>query len=386
MKGMAAAIATLALMATLVGCGQGTATVIPGGPGRPGASASALPQGAVSAGPSDQLCISAGTPPRITWTSVPLRNRGTPRPMQVSQGGLGDQYESLHARSVDPAPVTIAQAFPGRPVLASAGCGWPGIPNVSYATREYARVGHDCGAAVWGAALKQSLLLAGCSQVLRAAYRTDVGDYVGLMALLNLRDSVGASQVDGLLAPDVSGATVAGPGSSGFLLPLDPPAWLTVLGTGYSQASVYAAGHYVLVTWVARADGKQPSDDTWNLGQLSDLLSLPSAFAARGLHIPPVVVHIYVSRGHPSRCVMPTDVPRYSSLDLIITGNTRASYDVPIVPGATSGGMQGTVSLGSLGGANTTDTSDNLTVFTQPGTYVFHVTPAPQGPCQLVVR
>ncbi|MGH3403323.1 MAG: hypothetical protein ACRDRJ_12635 [Streptosporangiaceae bacterium] len=137
---------------------------------------------------------------------------------------------------------------------------------------------------------------------------------------------------------------------------------------------------------MARADGKQPSDDFWNLGRLSDLLSLPSAFAARGRHVPPVVVHIYVRRGHPSRCVMPAHVPRYSSLDLVITGNTRVSYDVPLVPGGTSGGQESTVSLGSLGGAFTSTTDNNLTVFSRPGRYVFHVTSAPRGRCELVVR
>ncbi|MGH3394233.1 MAG: hypothetical protein ACRDPO_06025 [Streptosporangiaceae bacterium] len=280
---------------------------------------------------------------------MPLRSAVTPRPAQLYQGSFGDRFEALHARSVDPAPVTIAQAFSRRPLLASAGCGWPGLPDVSYATRTHAQVDRRCGAAVWGAALKRALLRADCSQVLRAAYRTNVGRYVGLMALLNLRDSAGASHVVSLLAPALMGATDTGVGRRGFLLPLDRPAWLAVLGQGYSEASAYVAGHYVLVTWVARADGRQPSDDFWNLGRLSDLLSLPSAFAARGRHVPPVVVHIYVRRGHPSRCVMPAHVPRYSSLDLVITGNTRVSYDVPLVPGGTSGGQESTVSLGSLG-------------------------------------
>jgi hypothetical protein len=373
MKSTAVALATLALLAALAGCG---ASATP--------DASVTPHGTTSAGPHGKLCLSAGTPPRITWTTVPPRNADTPRPAQLDQGSFGDQFEQLHARSVDPAPVTIAQAFPRRPVLPSAGCGWPGIPSVSYATRKYAQAGRDCGAAVWGAALKRALMLAGCSQALRAAYRTNVGNYVGMMALLNLRDSVGATQVANLLAPDVLG-TVTNPGSSGFLLPLNPPAWLTVLGKGYSESRVYVAGHYVLVKWVARADGKQPSNDFWNLQQLSSLLSLPPGFAARGHRIPPVVVRIYVSRGHPSRCVMPTDVPLYSSLNIVITGNTRASYDVPVYPGETSGD-QASASLGTLGGGSTSYTSDDVTVFSQPGTYVFHVSPAPQGLCELVVR
>jgi hypothetical protein len=200
MKSTAVALATLALLAALAGCG---ASATP--------DASVTPRGTTSAGPHGKLCLSAGTPPRITWTTVPPRNADTPRPAQLDQGSFGDQFEQLHARSVDPAPVTIAQAFPRRPVLPSAGCGWPGIPSVSYATRKYAQAGRDCGAAVWGAALKRALMLAGCSQALRAAYRTNVGNYVGMMALLNLRDSVGATQVANLLAPDVLG-TVTNPG------------------------------------------------------------------------------------------------------------------------------------------------------------------------------
>lgn len=386
MKITAVAIAALALAVALAGCGQGTATVSAGGPGWPGASASSQPQGMVSTGPQGKLCVSAGKRPRITWASRPLRSAGLPRPAQLQQGSFGDRFEVLHARSVDPAPVTIAEAFSRRPVLASAGCGWPGIPEVSYATREHARVDSRCGAAVWGAVLKRALLRAGCTQVLRAAYRANAGRYIGLMALVNLRDSAGASHVVSLLSPTSAGAAPAGASRSGFLLPLHRPAWLAVLGKGYSEASVYSAGHYVLVTWVARADGKQPSDDFWNLGQLSGLLDLPSSFAARGHHIPPAVVHIYVRRGHPARCVMPADVPRYSSLDLVITGNTRVSYDVPLVPGATSRSQPSTVTLGSLGGALTSYTDRNVIVFSRPGRYVFHVTPAPRRPCELVVR
>lgn len=386
MKITAVAVAALVLATAVVGCGQGTATVSAGGPGRPGAAASSQPRGMVSAGPQGKLCVSAGKRPRIIWARRPLRGAGPPRPAQLQQGSFGDRFEVLHARSVDPAPVTIAEAFSPRPVLASAGCGWPGIPEVSYATREHARVDSRCGAAVWGAVLKRALRLAGCSQVLRAAYRANAGRYVGLMALVNLRVSDGASHVVSLLSAAAAGAAPAGAGRSGFLLPLRRPAWLAVLGRGYSEASVYSAGHYVLVTWVARADGKQPSDDFWNLRQLSALLELPSSFAARGHHIPPAVVHIYVRRGHPSRCVMPADVPRYSSLDLVITGNTRVSYDVPLVPGMTSRSQPSTVTLGSPGGALTSYADRNVAVFSRPGRYVFHVTPAPRRPCELVVR
>jgi hypothetical protein len=363
--------AVLAAVAfALAGCGRdGTAT----GPQGTGGAA-------VSYG---NRCYKSGSAPVITWTSVAARHAGRPAPVQDSSGGGDasvDPFAALDARSVDPAPVTAAEAFDKRivnPIPVT--CGWPGV---RYATLAYAHDSTDCAAAVWGAALKSALRQAACTQVLRGAYLSNSGGLVGLVALVNLRDSSGATQVSDLLAPMATGSGATLP-RSGFLLPTGRPASMSRLGEGYSEAMVDPLGHYILVGWVARADGARPSDPFWNLGQMLSLMMTPSAGLKHRIPVtPPVTIRIYANHGHPIRCVVPATVPRYSKVNVDLYGNTRVSYMIPLFPGATLGSSD-TVALGGL---FTSAVDNNVMTLKTPGVYAITITPAPARSCVLTVR
>ncbi len=278
----------------------------------------------------------------------------------------------LHARTLDPKPVTLADAF----TPSTSNTSFQFNSDFRYATLRSARDDANCAGAVWGVPLQRVLhnagCSAGCSQILRAGYLSDNGQYIGLEALVNLNDEAAALRVADQFATR---------SAEGFLLPLTNPSPLSRLGEAYSMATPTAWGHYVQVTWVAREDGAEPSDPFTNLDDMTGVLSSPTpAFVRRLPNGPNPVVRIYVMRGQPSRCIVPAEVPEYSAVDFVLKGNERVSYQVLHTS------VYGSVSLGSLGGLFTSDTTKGVLLIEHTGTYVIQITPAPRTPCVLVVH
>lgn len=107
----------------------------------------------------------------------------------------------------------------------------------------------DCGSAVWGRSLREDLAAGGCTRALRAAYSDPDRKYLGQFAVLDMSDVRAA---DGILAAFDPNR------STGFVVPLTDKT--KDFGKGYTEATAQAMGHYVVIAWVARADGK--NDDS----------------------------------------------------------------------------------------------------------------------------
>ncbi|WP_283133533.1 hypothetical protein [Rhizohabitans arisaemae] len=117
--------------------------------------------------------------------------------------------------------------------------------------------GKDCAAAVHGQRLVDEVAAAGCTQVLRGHYVSENKRYVAQFTLLNVRDAAAA---EGLVTSLKTGY------KSGWVVPLGTKGPAFPKG-GYTEASGYAMGHYVALSWVGRADGasRTEKDDFVNL-------------------------------------------------------------------------------------------------------------------------
>ncbi|MQA97947.1 MAG: hypothetical protein GEV11_26280 [Streptosporangiales bacterium] len=107
----------------------------------------------------------------------------------------------------------------------------------------------DCAAAVWGNSLREELGARGCTRVLRASYSDPDDRYLGQFAVLDVADVRSADSLLNAFDPNRS---------TGFVLPLT--AKTEGFGKGHTEATAQAMGHYVVIAWVGRADGKP--DDT----------------------------------------------------------------------------------------------------------------------------
>jgi hypothetical protein len=121
------------------------------------------------------------------------------------------------------------------------------------------RLDTDCAAAIWGAGLGDELRRGGCTQVVRGAYTAKKAGYAAMVAIFNLADAENADRVVESLG------TSAG---AGFVIPL-PAA--EGFGEGFSIARGRAMGHYVVISWVRRLDGR---GDEQNAALLSLLVTM----------------------------------------------------------------------------------------------------------------
>ncbi|WP_433255819.1 hypothetical protein ACQPYK_15535 [Streptosporangium sp. CA-135522] len=188
-------------------------------------------------------------PERATAAAISTQ----PRP-DAYKGWVSPKLFAPIAQSkADPTPLTLKDVFAekvlkeGRITLKLAGT----------------KLDADCSAAIWGQALTDRLVQAGCTQAVRGVYAAADGRHVAQYTLLNLRDTASADAL-------VQSLTTMHRG--GWARPLESDRARFPAG-GHTEASGHAMGHYVGLVWIGRADGAEP-------GARDDFVSL--SLAVRG--------------------------------------------------------------------------------------------------------
>ncbi|MCP2343297.1 hypothetical protein [Actinomadura rupiterrae] len=145
----------------------------------------------------------------------------------------------LKSRATDPSPLGLAEIY--------------GKASFSGAGEKYKRTGwntaKDCTGAVGGTALTGSVKKGGCSQVLRATYTRGDGKLIGTVGVFNLKTETAAKA-----------AVKAAADKDAYLKPLPGSGNTKKIGTGLALGTAEARGHYLVMTWVQRPDGKKIAD------------------------------------------------------------------------------------------------------------------------------
>ncbi|GAA1777825.1 hypothetical protein [Streptomonospora arabica] len=112
----------------------------------------------------------------------------------------------------------------------------------------------DCASAVWGEAVRSALADADCTQAARAGYTS--ADYVGAVAMFNLKDAEAAQAVATALQPPKDTQSK----QTGFIsVPTPEEDPFSSLGAGYSAAEATVSGHYLTVLWVQSIESDDPA-------------------------------------------------------------------------------------------------------------------------------
>ncbi|MEV4252894.1 hypothetical protein AB0J52_06960 [Spirillospora sp. NPDC049652] len=145
----------------------------------------------------------------------------------------------LKSRATDPSPLTLSEIF-GKSAFRGAG-------------EKYKRTGWNaaktCTGAVGGTSLTASVKKGGCSQVLRATYTRGDGKLIGTVGVFNLKTETAAKT-----------AVRAAAAKDAYLKPLPGAGNTKKIGTGLALGTAEARGHYLVMTWVQRPDGKKIAD------------------------------------------------------------------------------------------------------------------------------
>ncbi|MFD0685599.1 hypothetical protein [Actinomadura fibrosa] len=142
----------------------------------------------------------------------------------------------LKSRTTDPTALTLGEVF-GKSSFKSG--------KLKY-TRTAASAKRGCTGVVGGAALAKALKKGGCAQALRATYALSNGQLIGTVGVLNLKTEAAAKQ-----------AVKAAAGKDAFLQALPGKGISKNNGKGEALGTSEAFGHYVIMTWVQRPDGKK---------------------------------------------------------------------------------------------------------------------------------
>ncbi|MQY02261.1 hypothetical protein ACRB68_02910 [Actinomadura sp. RB68] len=169
-----------------------------------------------------------------------------PSPESYSSAPSTGVFAPIAQRAADGGPLTAEEAFPdaARTLRPAGGGARPALKGK--------RLDGECSAAVWGGALADDLVRAGCTQAARALYADTRAGYALSVTVFNLASAAEADRV------------VAGLGAGrggGFVRPLPAPAPLDRFGRGYGMARGLAMGHYAVVSWAQRLDGKGDGRD-----------------------------------------------------------------------------------------------------------------------------
>ncbi|KAB2351803.1 hypothetical protein [Actinomadura rudentiformis] len=142
----------------------------------------------------------------------------------------------LKSRATDPNPMTLNEAF-GKRTFASGGA-------------KYMRTGwkaqRGCTGIVNGAALGKALKKGGCSQALRATFARSDGKLIGTVGVLNLKTEAAAKVAERAAAA-----------KDAYLQPLAGTGTTKKIGKGEALGTAEIRGHYLVMTWVQRPDGKK---------------------------------------------------------------------------------------------------------------------------------
>ncbi|WP_165966874.1 hypothetical protein, partial [Actinomadura sp. 7K507] len=169
-------------------------------------------------------------------------------PKSYSSSASASAYSGIASRSADPGPLTIDEVFPSSAAKLSVP---DGEVQVKLRTK---RLDGDCAAAVWGATVGEVLGEGGCTQAARGLYSGGGDGYALAVAVFNLAGSRDADRFVATLEDTIG---------SGFVRPLEGPASLDGFGRGFGMARGLAMGHFAVVTWAQRLDGKGgPQDES----------------------------------------------------------------------------------------------------------------------------
>lgn len=155
-------------------------------------------------------------------------------------------YAGITSRGADGKPLTIEEAFPSSATTLS-------VPDGDVEVKLRAkRLDGDCAAAVWGATVGAVLGKGGCTQAVRGIYAEAEDGYALSVAVFNLAGSADADRFVATLEKTLG---------AGFVRPLEAPAPLDGFGRGFGMARGLAMGHFAVVTWAERLDGKGDEKD-----------------------------------------------------------------------------------------------------------------------------
>ena len=191
----------------VVGGGIFAVSALTGGSGKPAASKSSL-----ASSPSSALSTTA-----------------SPSPAPAATGALGAK---LKTQATDPQPLTVGEIFKNAE--------FKGYKMTATNTSV------NCGKQAHGAKLAAALKSGKCTQFLRATYQTTDGKLIGTVGVANLSTAGAAKK-----------AQKAASGTGNWMVPL-PGTGVTkkISGKAISLGSAEARGHYLILTWVQRPDGK----------------------------------------------------------------------------------------------------------------------------------
>ncbi|GAA2289387.1 hypothetical protein GCM10010402_54420 [Actinomadura luteofluorescens] len=144
----------------------------------------------------------------------------------------------LQSRTTDPAPLTLKEVF--------------GKATFKAGSHKYVRTAatgkKSCTGVVGGVSLAKALKKGRCTQSLRATYALSNGSLIGTVGVFNLQTEAAAKK-----------AVKAAAAKDAFLVALPGKGVTKNNGKGEALGTSQARGHYVIMTWVQRPDGKKIS-------------------------------------------------------------------------------------------------------------------------------
>ncbi|WP_171064659.1 hypothetical protein, partial [Actinomadura soli] len=169
-----------------------------------------------------------------------------PSPVSYSNSPSTSAYAGIASRGADAKPLTVEEAFPAPATTLP-------VPDGDVRVKLRAkRLDADCAAAVWGATVGDVLGKGGCTQAVRGIYSDTENGYGLAVAVFNLAGSADADRFVAALEKTLG---------AGFVRPLEAPAPLDRFGRGFGMARGLAMGHFAVVTWAQRLDGKGDEKD-----------------------------------------------------------------------------------------------------------------------------
>ena len=178
--------------------------------------------------------------PSASAAGPPAASSGA-SPVSYSSSASAKAYAGIAQRTADAAPLTPAELFPSSASSVSVG--------KLTLSRSDKRLDRDCTTAVWGDAVAARLRAGGCTQAARVTYVDGKKQYALAVVVFNLAGSAKSGDFVDALGNGRGG---------GFVAPLDPP---DGFGEGFSMARGLAMGHYAVVSWAQRLDGKGDEQD-----------------------------------------------------------------------------------------------------------------------------
>ena len=142
----------------------------------------------------------------------------------------------LQSRTTDPKPLTLKEVF---------GNGKFKAGKYRY-VRTAANAKRGCTDVAGGVTLDKALQKGRCTQALRATYALTTGSLIGTVGVFNLQSETAAKK-----------AVKAAAGKDASLLALPGKGVSKTNGKGEALGTSQARGHYLIMTWVQRPDGKQ---------------------------------------------------------------------------------------------------------------------------------